>query len=163
METNEKYGLDPQYPIMLRSVGESHNYMMSLLCSDGFNIVFHRLGSKSGIHAKPMDTYEVMTADCKRRVIYVYCYAAESHWRSPMGFLFDPLATFGYKVEQSSRFLDDIHEGAEGFYLGKFLSQNIGAFGRVSNFPTFLIEQAIEDGQCEDFRSDGIYEKLLKA
>jgi hypothetical protein len=59
--------------------------------------------------------------------------------------------------------LDDIHEGAEGFYLGRFLSQNIGAFGRVSNFPTYLIEQAIEEGKCEDFRSDDIYKKLLKA
>lgn len=111
METNGKYGLDPQCPIMLRSVGESHVNMMALPCRDGFNKVFHRRGSKSGIHAKPMDTYEVMTADFKRRDIYVYCYATESHWRSPMGFLFDPLATVGYKVEQSCRFLDDIDEG----------------------------------------------------
>lgn len=150
---NKELGLSPEVPVRLQSIADSHRYMDALLCKNGFNILFHRLGSTSSSFGKPLDRYEAISTHGKRATIYVFCYAEKSEWIAPEGFKFDPLMLRGIRAERSSLFLGELNDDLCQSGLAPYIHINLGSFGRCSNFPISLIEQAIANHQIEDILS----------
>lgn len=147
---DKEHGLSPETPVRLQSIADSHQYMDALLCKNGFNILFHRLGSTYSPFGKPLDRYEVISAHGKRASIYVFCYAEKSEWVAPEGFKFDPLRLRGINAERNSLFLEELNDDLCQSGLAPYIHINLGSFGRCSNFPISLIKQAISNHQIED-------------
>jgi hypothetical protein len=157
------HGLSPETPIRLQSIADSHLYMDALLCENGFNLLFHRLGSSSSSFGKPLDRYEVISVHGKRAIIYVFCYAEKSEWVSPEGFKFDPLMLRGISADRNSLFLEELNDDLCQSGLAPYIHINLGSFGRCSNFPISLIEQAIANHQIEDISGSNALTRFVRS
>jgi hypothetical protein len=157
------HGLSQETPIRLQSIADSHRYMDALLCENGFNILFHRLGSSSSSFGKPMDCYEVISVHGKRATIYVFCYAEKSEWVAPEGFKFDPLMLRGISADRNSLFLEELNDDLCQSGLAPYIHINLGSFGKCSNFPGSLIEQAIAKQQIEDISGSNALTRFVSS
>lgn len=89
---SEKYGLDPDYPIMLTSVSMSAEYMNALRFGDQ-KIEFERNGSMTNSRNEIIDAYSVKATEkgfLKKRsrewIIYINPYASKPAVKPPKGF-----------------------------------------------------------------------------
>lgn len=155
------YGKTTDYPLMVNGISDSYRLMEGLLCSDGFNIFFHRCGSTTGFQPKPLDHYQVMKSDLSIHDLYIYCYAEETRWHPPDGFLFDSTSFSPMmNISKTHFFLQDIDESKLKSGIGKYILQNVGSFGKVRNFPIDLIDQGIKEYKCHDFKSESIFKQI---
>ncbi len=93
---DERYGLDPNYPIMLTSIPTSYAFLNSL-CYDGKKIKYSRNGSLTNSHGELIDSYSVK-AEVKKLfrtivkswTIYINPNAVVPGIKAPKGFTLMP-------------------------------------------------------------------------
>jgi hypothetical protein len=163
-----KYGKCPENPINLNSITASRVFLVNLLTSSGFHILYHRMGSLlSGKF--PVDHYEIMSSGNEYDDLYINIYNETNAWIPPDGYLFDSrleiclfyLSEYELseinetEIEVNDRYLfqKEWHDDPEALVeranmvppLEIFLEESFGRTGRVNNFPYPLIDELLHD------------------
>jgi len=167
---DQTYGRRPENPILLNSISASRLYLNKLITSSGCHLVYHRLGSlPAKKNQRPIDHYEIMTAENWYDDLYINVYNETNTWVPPEGYLFSeeilsfPKGLTNYEMENINEldlnidlqyilydkpFEDLEHENEDdsenSSILELFLCRNFGENSKVANFPNPMIIEAIE-------------------
>jgi hypothetical protein len=144
-------------PIRVDSIRNSLKYLNNLVTEDGYNIIYHRLGSIN--NGKILDHYQCVDTNGRYHELYIDSYADEMMKIPPTGFLFQS-SFFDYndifndtEVDDKYVYVDEVNTENVGDYLDylktkpfayKMISDSWGTNFRT-NFPEDVINMMIEE------------------
>jgi len=144
-------------PIRVDSIRNSLNYLNNLVTEEGYNIIYHRLGS---IHEeKILDHYQAVDTSGKYHEFYIDPYADEMMKIPPTGFLFQS-SFFDYhdifddtEIDEKYVYNDEVNPENFGDYLD-YLENKPFAYRLITdswgtnfktNFPEDVINMMIKE------------------
>ena len=140
-------------PIRVDSIRNSLNYLNNLVTEEGYNIIYHRLGS---IHEeKILDHYQAVDTNGKYHEFYIDPYADEMMKIPPTGFLFER-SYFDYhdnEIDKKYIYNDEVDlENGEDYldylqtkpFAYRMISDSWGVNFKV-NFPEDVINMMVKE------------------
>jgi hypothetical protein len=157
-------------PIQVDSIRNSLNYLNNLVTEDGYNIIYHRLGSIR--ESKILDHYQAVDTNGRYHELYIDPYADEMMRVPPTGFLFKN-SFFDYhdifndtEVDEKYVYEDNIDTEEYVDYLKtkpfafRMISDSWGTNFQV-NFPEDVIHMMVKD-QFINIHTDEQLTKLIE-
>ena len=88
-----KFGYEPTNPIMTAGIAQGYMYLNQLMCENGDDIKYNRIGSfSSGLNElpNPVDGYTIINSRTSEKIgtLYIYAYSHGNSVQLPEGFRF---------------------------------------------------------------------------